>query len=236
MKQSERQGLSPAVFSTSVLAPFLRSVTRGRKPTILDIGPVVGANLQFLVEQRMKVYVDDVLAGWDRWQEERGDEGGTSAQVAAYLETHLTYPPGLFDGVLCWDTLDALEPCAARLLVGHLHGLLKDGGMVLALFGPRTSVTTHRATYLIMDEWHLAYGRTTARRYHAQPYTNHHIAELFSGFHLAQSYLLRNGLREILFRKTCTSARQLVFEGHLSQHQGTPRGVSPASQRFQYDD
>jgi hypothetical protein len=88
----------------------------------------VGANLQFLLEQRMKVYVDDVLMGWDGWQEKRRDGGGTSVQVAEYLEKHLAYPPEWFDGVLCWDTLDAVDPRSARLLTGHLYEILKDGG------------------------------------------------------------------------------------------------------------
>ncbi len=220
------------VFSTHMLPTFLNCVKGYRKPTILDIGAVTGQNIQFLLGKGTKVYVDDVLTGWEEWKELGFSGHGTPAQMEEYLEKHLAYPPGFFDGILCWDTLDAIDPLSSRQLIGRLYEILKHRGTILALFGQGARVSRVRAKYCIVDEGHIEYGWTPAGSPSDHQYENQQIHAMFGGFSLIRIYLLRNGIREILFRKESSSAHQPVPNSHPLQRQGTlPRTPSADRRR-----
>ena len=197
-------GLFP-IFSTRVLPTFLESVKGCGKPAILDIGPVIGHNIEFLLGRGMKVYVEDVLTDWEELNERRIGADDTPLPVGEYLEKQLAYPTGFFDGILCRDTLDGLDPPSSRLLIRQLHGILKHGGPILALFGGGERWSDRRAKSVITDggprksRW-----PSTSRPYHQ--YENRHIHDLFSNFGSAHSYLLGNGIRAILCRKEAPSA------------------------------
>lgn len=194
-------GTFAPVFPTRVLRPFLQQVRRAHKPAIADIGPVVGQNIQFLLAQGLTVYVHDVFTGWDASPEEDMVENGPPRDLGEALAHRLPSPPGGFDGILGWDSLDILDPLAAQRFLGQLHLLLKPGGLLLTLFGPIGCVPPQRAKYVIVDEGHLAYGWTTTRRPSDHSYANQQIHTLCRGFHLAHYYWLRNGMRELLLRK-----------------------------------
>ena len=172
---------APPVFSTQMLPTFLESVKGCEKPTILDIGPVTGDNVQFLLGQRMKVYVDDVLTGWEEWKERSIGADGTPVQMEEYFEKRLAYPPGFFDGILCWDTMDAIDPLSSRHLMGRLYEILKQRGAILALFGQGARGPRQQAKYCIVDEGHLEYGRTPAGRPSNHQHGNQRIHEMFKG-------------------------------------------------------
>ena len=55
------------VFATKALRKFLTSLTSRESPVLLDLGPVVGSNVNFFGEQLgCKIFVEDIFADLDR--------------------------------------------------------------------------------------------------------------------------------------------------------------------------
>jgi len=226
MKKRRGEGTSFPIYSTCVLPTFLDRVKGEGKPAVLDIGPVSGENIEFLLGQGMKVYVEDILAGWEEWKGQSLGEDRMPEHMEAYLQTQLVYPPKFFDGILCWDTLDAMNPLSARLLICRLHEILKHEGTVLTLFGPGVPLSQQQAKYVIADEAHLVYGWAPTKRSYDDRYENRQILEIFSGFTLIRAFQLQNQMREMLFRKVSLSAPQPTPTRHMLQRAGIPQWKS----------
>ena len=64
----------------------------------------------------------------------RDDAGGARGR---FLETTLQYPEGTFDAVLMWDILDYLDNDLMTKLAARMTSLVRDGGVVFAIFHAR---------------------------------------------------------------------------------------------------
>jgi hypothetical protein len=53
-----------ASYQTSILKDFIASVTRKENPVVLDLGPVIGSNIEFFLNLGIKVYMEDFLAAY----------------------------------------------------------------------------------------------------------------------------------------------------------------------------
>src|SRR6266852_6263044 len=89
-------------FTTKALRKFLTSLTARESPVLLDLGPVVGGNVNFFGEQLgCKIFVEDILADVDRHVREDQVDG-----LPAFLKTRLPQADATVDGILCWDVID----------------------------------------------------------------------------------------------------------------------------------
>jgi hypothetical protein len=192
-------GPAGPVFSTKALPKFLASLTSRETPVLLDLGPVVGSNVSFFGEQLgCKILVFDLFADWDRHIR----EGRTDA-FPDFMKTRFDVGEATVDGVLCWDILDYLDRPAADTLAKQLARILRAGGALLALFdNDATRVVEARYTkYMIVDETSLKSRPYAASRGRHATLPNRDILRLFGGLKVVESFLLKNNLREILFRK-----------------------------------
>jgi hypothetical protein len=158
---------------------------------VLDLGPAIGPNITFLGERiGCKIHVKDLYADLER-----------HADVDA-LASLRDYGAESIDAVLCWDIFDYLPPPSASVLAATLIQALRPAGVLLAFFGGGAATTESTYTrYVIEDEGHLRYRVAPATCPRQRPLQNREILALFPDMSLADSVLLKSGLRELLFRK-----------------------------------
>jgi hypothetical protein len=185
------------VFATKALRKFLSCLTSRESPVLVDLGPVVGSNVSFFGEQLgCKIFVEDLFADLDRHV-----RAGTLEALPAFLKKRFPQESGSVDGILCWDLIDYLDRAAAQELAGELTRVLRPEGALLGFFG---TAQTHEARYtkfIIADEVNLKHRSYEAARGRQAILLNRDIIKLFAGLRVSDSFLLKNNLREILFRK-----------------------------------
>jgi len=203
--------LDPAepVFPSRALPKFLAAVRARPTPVLLDLGPVIGANISFLGEAvSCKIHVEDLFADLDRHVRRE-----TVDAFPAFLGTRLSLPDESLDGVFCWDLFDYLEPAAAAVLAARLVRLLRPGGVLLGLFATSAPAEARYVKYVIVDDEHLHYRGYPAARGRQRLLENRDIIKLFEGLRVSDSFLLKSALREMVFRKP---------DGSVFRRPGTP--------------
>ena len=188
----------PGAHPTKALRKFLASLTAREGPALLDLGPVVGANVSFFGEQLgCRIRVEDIYAEIDRHAREDALDA-----LPEYLARRFPQEDASVDGILCWDLFDFLPRAAAQTLAAQLIRLLRPEGALLALFSMAPSHDAPQYTkYMIRDDSHLVYRPYDATRCRRTVLLNRDIIRLFDGLQVADSFLLQNKIREILFRK-----------------------------------
>ena len=185
-----------AQYPTKALRKFLATLTSRPSPVLLDLGPVIGANVSFFGEQLgCKILVEDLYADIDR-QRQQGDEA-----LAAFLTKRFSQEDRSVDGVLCWDLIDFLPPLAAQAVAVQLTRVLGVDGALLGFFSTAATRETTFTKFVVADEQtlrHRPYGPVRTR---SRVLQNRDIIKLFEGLRVSDSFLLQTHLREILFRK-----------------------------------
>jgi hypothetical protein len=185
------------VFSTKGLHKFLQTLTARELPVLLDLGPVVGSNVSFFGEQLgCKIFVEDIFADLDRHVRE-----GKLDQLPEFLKKRFPQADGEVDGILCWDLIDYLDRPAAQELATQLTRVLRPDGALLGFFGGAASQESRYTKFIIVDDVNLKHRSYAAARGRQTTLLNRDIIRLFSGLRVSDSFLLKNNLREILFRK-----------------------------------
>ena len=187
-----------AVFPTRALRSFLASLRGRGAPVLLDLGPVVGANVMFLGEQLgCKLFVEDLCADLNRLTR----QGAGSYSVGAFLQTRLAQEDASVDGVLCWDLLDYVDAAAGRILAAELVRVLRPGGALFVCFGAPARPALGQTKYEIVDESNLRHRFCPGARGKARALESREVTQLFRDLAIADSFLLSNRMREMLFRK-----------------------------------
>ncbi len=187
----------PAVVNSRALRRFLTEVGTGPAPVLLDLGPVVGSNVTFFGEQlNCKVHIEDLLADIDRHLQD-----GRTGELPAFLSQRFSQEAGSVDGVLLWDVCDYLDRPSAQVLATTLVRLLRHGGALLGFFGTGGYVSTGVTKFIVADQSHVQQHAHPSAAVRQRPLTNREITTMFDGLSVSASFLLKSGLREMLFRK-----------------------------------
>jgi hypothetical protein len=187
----------PKTLPSKALPKFLAALRHRDAPVLVDLGPVVGANVSFLGENLgCKIFVEDIISDLERFGKEK-----RLAEFPKFLETRLAHADGSVDGILCWDVLDYLEKPAAQVLGRRLATLLKPGGALLGFFATSPGSERSYTRHVIVNQNTLEY-RPFAGSMPRQPViANRDVGRLFEGLRVVESFLLLTKTREILFRK-----------------------------------
>jgi hypothetical protein len=181
---------------TKALKKFLATLTSRPNPVLLDLGPVIGANVSFFGEQLgCKILVEDLYADLDR-QRTLGDEA-----LAEFFSRRFSQEDRSVDGILCWDVIDFLPPLAAQALAVQLTRVLGVDGALLGFFSTAASRETTFTKFVVADEQTLRHRPYGPSRTRSRVLQNRDIIKLFEGLRVSDSFLLQTHLREILFRK-----------------------------------
>lgn len=191
------------VFSTKALRKFLTTLAGKESPTLMDLAPVVGGNLNFFGEHLgCKVLIEDAYADVERHVREQ-----KLSELPEFFSKRFREADASVDGILCWDLMDYLERPAAQALSEQLTRVLKPEGALLAFFGTAQPRDAHYTRYIIVDEQNLKHRPYPATRGRLATLANRDIIRLFERLRVSDSFLLQNNLREILFRKPAYETR-----------------------------
>lgn len=197
LSPSPSAAVGDPVFATKALRKFLTLLTANASPALLDLGPVVGSNVSFFGEQLgCKIFVEDIFADLDRHIRD-----GKLDRLANFLKGRFPQAAGSVDGVLCWDLIDYLDKPSALAVATELTRVLRPEGALLGFFSTVPAGEVRYTKYIIVDEVNLKYRSYAAARGRQSPLLNRDIIKLFGGLRVSDSFLLKNNLREILFRK-----------------------------------
>ena len=127
--------------------------------------------------------------------EEFGDTSGR------YLKTRLKHPPESVDGILCWNLFDFLDLASAQVLAASLIKSLRTDGALLAFFATIASTDARFSKYVITGEDSVKQRPYSSVGRKQTALQNRDIIRIFEGLKVTESFLLKNNVREFLFRK-----------------------------------
>lgn len=192
------------IYPTLALPKFLAALGSRVSPVLVDLGPVVGTNVTFLGERLgCKIFVEDLFTDLDRLTRQGG---GEPYSVSTFLKTRLTQEGGTVDGILCWDLFEYLDPASTGVLAGELTRLLRPGGVLLALFRTAWRERSGHTKYEIVDAAQLRHRFCAGARARLRVLPSREAMQAFDGLVVDESFLLKIGIREMLFRKARGSA------------------------------
>jgi hypothetical protein len=185
------------VVPTKALKKFVAALKSRPSPALLDLGPVVGANIAYFGEQLgCKIFVEDVFADLDRFQREH-----RATDLPAFLETRFPQEDESIDGVLCWDLFDFLDRASARIVAGHLMRVLRPNGSLFGFFATAAPAEASFTKFVVVDDGSLRHRAYAVPRMRQPILQNRDIIKLFERLRVTDSFLLQTKVREILFRK-----------------------------------
>ena len=186
----------------------LEGIGRGH---LLDLGPARQTTITFFIERGFKVYTEDLLATWQYFlveEEQRAaklvagadrSELAPDARARRFLEGTMQYADETFDAVLLWDILDYLDGDLMAKLTTRITSLVRDGGVVFAMFHARKPIVFHR--YRVLDAQNLELIPASCPFQPQRVFQNREISNLFSRYRSTKMFVGRDQLREGLFVK-----------------------------------
>jgi hypothetical protein len=191
------------LYSTKALRKLLSSLTGREAPSLIDLGPVVGSNVSFFGEQiGCKIFIEDIYN-----ELERHARAGKMEDFPAFLSRRFPQADGSIDGIICWDLIDYLDRASAQVLADQLTRVLRPEGALLGFFGNAVARESTYTKFVIADETNLKYRTYPASRGRQAVLLNRDIIRLFTGLRVSDSFLMKNNIREILFRKPSYETR-----------------------------
>jgi len=191
------------LFATKALRKLLSALTGRESPSLIDLGPVVGSNVSFFGEQiGCKIFIEDIYS-----ELERHVRSGKMEEFPTYLSRRFPQADGTIDGIICWDLIDYLDKASAQVLADQLTRVLRPEGALLGFFGnaqPREATYTK---FIITDDTNLKHRTYPATRGRQAVLLNRDIIRMFAGLRVSDSFLMKNNIREILFRKPVYETR-----------------------------
>ena len=191
------------LFATKALRKLLSALTGRESPALIDLGPVVGSNVSFFGEQiGCKIFIEDIYS-----ELERHVRMGKMEAFPEFLSRRFPQADGTIDGIICWDLIDYLDRPSAQALAEQLTRVLRPEGALLGFFGNAQPRETTYTKFVIADEMNLKHRTYPAARGRQAVLLNRDIIRLFAGLRVSDSFLMKNNIREILFRKPTYETR-----------------------------
>jgi len=188
----------PVIATSRVFPKFLSAVARHDRPVLLDLGPVVGPNVEFFGSLlACKVHIEDLYV-----EIEAAARSGEWAGLETALLKRLGQGVESVDGILCWDVFDFLDRPACFALASHLETLLRRGGALHGFFGTTAIDLNHYTRYVVLREDRFELRRSPATPVLRRVLTTRDVNNMFERLMLADSVLLKAGTRETLFRRS----------------------------------
>ena len=184
------------VCSSVVLPKFFNALANVEAPTILDLGPVVGANVAFFGDRLgCKLLIGDLHRDLDA-QGISADEA--RERLMARLKSTVVAP---LNGVLCWDVFDFLPRPTAQALGAFLTSMLAPGAVVHGFFGTTQGEMTHYTRFVLQSARQMECRRVPAKPVKRSVLQTRDLTVMFGGLTVVDSVLLKSQQRETLLRK-----------------------------------
>lgn len=191
-------GADTEVYRSMGLDALVRELAEEGRYTVLDLGPALGANVDFWSGFACKIHFADLHGTLA----EAGLEAGGEAAVwdPALLQRLLPFEPETrFDIILCWDILNYLTQEQVTSLVARLAEFCKQGTYLFAQFWLSPRIPARPITFKIVDREHLRYANRDRETRSWAFFQPRDINKIMEDFRVAGSFLLRHGIQEYLF-------------------------------------
>lgn len=180
-------------FTSNALPTFIAKVKNQSRANVLDLGPVCNENINIFAHLVKKLYVWDMFAHLARTKKKEGESKPWGQQ--------LHFLPGTFDGILLWDLPDRLTDGDAREAGRRCHDMLKSGGMVLTCAAAETEKNTEVNAFVLQKDFQVIFRTQPHLDFPLHPRNTRDLMGVLAPLKLVQSFLFRNGFRELLFQK-----------------------------------
>lgn len=168
---------------------------RGRKVSVLDLGPAVGSNVEFLSQFGCKLYIEDLYAALSS----RMPSGDSEHAGPEFFAEFLAVPEDTrFDVVFAWDLFNYLHRKELVHFATQLRRYCPPGSRLLAFISILKQMPAQPFRFRIKDEQTLVYERRTSVERPSPRLAPSEITDIFKGFHVDRSFLLRHGIQEFL--------------------------------------
>ena len=193
--------------TSHVLPRLARRLSGLSHPRVLDMGSVVGGNLQFFIELGCKITSDDLLKPVAVVK----PDGQNGIDWKNPTTNRLDHADDAYEAVIAWDIFDFLPPAEAQVFAKDLHRVVKPGGVVLCYFTSReTERREPHRRYRIQAQDKIEWIPVTTTRMLRHVYQNRDINLFFAGFRTHTAFVLQNGTREMLLEKKLPSAEPAI--------------------------
>ena len=184
------------VVPSKAFPKFLTVISNQISPVLIDLGPVIGANVAYFGERLgCKLFIEDLFADYDRHA-----RAGTLDALPAAMESRFRHEDASVDGVLCWDFFDFLDKKTAQALARQIVRMLRPGGAVMGFFCTAPVDLAGFMKYGIVDDTSLRHRQHPGVGGRKHVLLNRDIIKMFDGLIVSDSFLLKSNTREILLR------------------------------------
>jgi len=181
----------PDVHRSLGLTALLDSMRRkGQGLRILDLGPAVGSNVEFLSQLGCKLHIGDLYAS--RSSAVEGEE------LSQEFFEQLFPADSRFDVVLAWDLFNYLQRKEMVRLGALIRRNCRPGALVFALMSTQKHIPAQPIRFRMLEGGQLAYERKTGVERPGPRYPPAAITSFLKGFQVDRSFLLRHGIQEYL--------------------------------------
>ncbi len=160
---------------------------------VLDLGPAVAGNLDFVSTFASKMQIADLLGGGDPNGATQASDLERGIQV---LRDLVTLSGGTFHLVLAWDVLAYLSSHRADDLIGVLAELCSPDARLHAIVPTTEMMPALPNRYRIVDEENLVYEPVTTDLRGAPKLPPNSVDQLLEGFEIEHAFVLRHGVQE----------------------------------------
>jgi hypothetical protein len=160
---------------------------------VLDLGPAVAGNLDFVSTFASRVQIVDLLGGGS------GNPAAPAHDLERGMQAIRELVPlanGTFDLVLAWDLLAYLPSHRIGDLIGALAELCRPEARLHAIVPTTEMIPAVPNRYRIVDAESLVYEPATTDLRGAPELPPNAVDRLLEGFEIEHSFVLRHGVRE----------------------------------------
>ncbi|HEY6547348.1 MAG TPA: hypothetical protein VI589_05560 [Vicinamibacteria bacterium] len=194
----------------------LRALLAGLRPgcrhSVLDLGPPVADNIEFLAGLSCRVRIVDLQRSLAAETAEKTAEGA----MAALLERLLPVEPDeRYDAFLAWDVFDYLRPDQVSSLMARLSPLWQPEARALVLLSTGRKIPAKPVRHRILDLETIGEEGPRQPTRKGPQYSELQLARMMRGFSVSHRVLLKTGMQEyLLVRGAGLGARAAVTSGN----------------------
>ena len=180
------------IYNSPGLEEALRGVPDDGSCKVLDLGPSVADNVEFVSSFASYLHIIDAI---DRDPSASGLEGGGFGRLSA-LQSLFDQHRRSFSLVLMWDVLNYLSIDQAERLLQSVAELCLPGARLHAIVFATNTMAAIPNRYRIIDNARIAYEKATTEQLGAPDLPPAAVGKLLQGFRVEHSFVLQHGVHE----------------------------------------
>jgi len=178
-------------YESPAIKRILGRLARTPGGQVLDLGLLTGEVVTTFAEAGARVHVHDLLSPLC--------DANLHGEALNALLAKVDVAPGSLDVVCAWELFDLLPQDLAALALAKIGLWLKPKGWILTVFN--VDAVTRVRRYRTTSEGVVTLGAGCELAVPAAASTNSQVVELFSGYQLLNSALMRGRVREVLSQR-----------------------------------